>query len=507
MAGAGFIPPALIKKSVSNTLKNLPPPQQQQTIQNLVQQEGVNTAALGLGALGLAGSVGFTAGLEGASLGAVAINPFLAIPAGLAILATELISEFQGRPKMLDTIQAVIRLGASHDPEIQQLARNFAIYVKNGEPLSSSNPQVQAQIRQWIGGAISTIGERRPGGLTPAQVTGLDLAIRNVLNSHTAKSGAGIDNLIAQYGFNVGLSPQPTSPLKLMIPTRPPGFATRTRAQPTGVPAFQPPAATPTIPQQEGDIVSYLRDLASRHPYLQLTGCIALAASGQEGLAVGCLEELAIQQISQGARNILHTASRYISSLIHPQIFPGPGPLPSPQPFEIPTLDQHKPCPGCDSRSRVRDQIRHQEQQLQGEIHTEQDQEIEQQLAQQEQQITQFAELETQPAGTRNIPQELVQKAQIQQQLQEERRILETQTGTQPGGQPEPSIQPDQVKTLQQPAAQQQIESQIENLEHAHKVGVQFCVGCQSQEDAVLFLNGEPSACSVVPGSTKELHV
>lgn len=118
-----------------------------------------------------------------------------------------------------------------------------------------------------------------------------------------------------------------------------------------------------------------------------------------------------------------------------------------------------------------------------------------------------MGELEKQPAETRDIQSELRQKQQLQQKLQLEQQQLEQQQ-TQPPGQP--SIEPpgpQGVPTLNQNQTVQQIEHEIQKIEESKQVGVQFCVGCKSQDDAIMFLNGEPSECSVIKGSTKELTI
>src|SRR5579863_4145712 len=67
-------------------------------------------------------------------------GPYAVIPA-LAFQLAELLGvfpSFAGKPKLLDTVQAIGRLAQSQNPEIQQLAANLAIYARNGVPLSTS---------------------------------------------------------------------------------------------------------------------------------------------------------------------------------------------------------------------------------------------------------------------------------------------------------------------------------------------------------------------------------
>jgi hypothetical protein len=112
------------------------------------------------------------------------------------------------------------------------------------------------------------------------------------------------------------------------------------------------------------------------------------------------------------------------------------------------------------------DKLNQLERQLNDEIAREQQQDasniprddIPQQIAQIENQIQQFRQLENQPASQRDIPQELQQKNVLQRQIQ---RLK------------------DRAKQI------------------ATQRAVRFCMRCESQEDALKFLNGEVGACNV----------
>jgi hypothetical protein len=164
------------------------------------------------------------------------------------------------------------------------------------------------------------------------------------------------------------------------------------------------------------------------------------------------------------------------------------------------------------------------------EIETEQQQSFQQKSQQRAQQLQRFQQLEKQPADQRNIDDELQQKQQIlndlDQQIQQLQQQMRNPPGQQPGNypppaepgtsplinrpppvqvvpvQPQPSAQPG-GQPEQQPLFQQRPQpGTMPNPEHA----VTFCVGCASQNDALLFLNGEPSQCSVLPGSNPQLE-
>lgn len=408
---------------------------------------------------------------------------------------------FSGKPKLEDTQQAIQRLMQSGLWQFQALARNLQIWLKNGVPLSTSNPQLQAQLRGWIHGALSSLG------LTASQQLQLDTILWRVLASETALSGSFLDRIVQAFlSLNQRVPAPPPPPPKRKPAAKPVGIG-------LPVPRVQPGATRAPVPAArsvpQGDIVSYLETFAAQHPYLQLGGCIGLALAGQEGLAAACLEELLAAQVGKEAKTLLANTTSYLNYLLgrQPASTPSRPPQPTPQPSTVPTLNQTKPCPECEQgltagqRAQLQE-IRAQQKQVSQELQTEEGQQLEQQLSQQEQELTQLQELETQPASTRNITQEIQQKEQIQQQLGQELQEWQGQPSGQPAQTP-----PGTVPTLQGNQVAQQIESQVTAIEAAKKVGVQFCVGCTSPEDAILFLNGEPSACSVVPGSTKELQV
>lgn len=130
---------------------------------------------------------------------------------------------------------------------------------------------------------------------------------------------------------------------------------------------------------------------------------------------------------------------------------------------------------------------RQEQDQLKKEIQIERQQNTDQQLEQIGQELEQLQELEQQPLSQRDVSKELQRKAELQAQLDQ----LGNQTAEQPSS-PAPFV-PANIEQFPIPQRQPSQEP------------ITFCVGCQSNEDAILFLNGEPSACSVIPGSTKPL--
>lgn len=174
-------------------------------------------------------------------------------------------------------------------------------------------------------------------------------------------------------------------------------------------------------------------------------------------------------------------------------------------PYQPELLNPLREQPG---NQPIPDQIRALRDQLNDEIQTEQRQLMDQRgqqnrVNQIRDQIDQLKQLEKVPPSQRDIPSELALKHRLMNDLDNlERGQPALQIPNQPtapelrGPGPQGGGQP-QEQPGNQPA-----------LGHAHPTeAVQFCVGCQSQEDAILFLNGEPAACSVIPGSTTNVEV
>jgi len=346
-----------------------------------------------------------------------------------------------------------------------------------------------------------------------------------------------------------GFVPQLLSaPVVLPPPKLPPALPPALGSKPVPVGTLPANVSRPitTLPQQQGQqgsssLLDSLRSFAAQHPYLQLGGCISLAVAGLDNLAATCLEELLVQQVGSGIEQLTTQAKSYLRSLgqaLRGQPAPMPAPLPAPQggllpapqqgrlPVPIqpqpygkgngqlkqlvnqngyPVLDQHSECTTCGQRFTLQKEIQTQRGQLQHEIDIEQEQDVEQQLTQTEQEISDLSKLENLPTSQRDIQSELQRKSALQSRLD----TLETElhapnvpVGPSPEpGQPAPVLKQDQQELLAQSrAALKHYETEVQN--ETIKPAVTFCVGCQTQEDAILFLNGEPSACSVVPGST-----
>jgi hypothetical protein len=135
-----------------------------------------------------------------------------------------------------------------------------------------------------------------------------------------------------------------------------------------------------------------------------------------------------------------------------------------------------------------------------------QQQQLNQKLQQIQDQVDYLKNLENQRPELRDIPQELNQKQALQQMLEN----LKPQAGQipqvyQPGPQtpmPPLKLRPEPSQIPFQPMQPGRVQHPLTPPGPQKPQPTQFCVGCQSQEDAILFLNGEQAACSVIPGST-----
>ena len=470
-------------------------------IEALIEQarSGSSSALAALGGAGLAGSIGATYVPE-AGLYALTLNPYTALPAAALLIAdlAGIIPSFAGKPKLLDTAQAAQRLLATQFRPLQDLGAQIAIFAKNGVPLSTGDPAYQEQIRQAVAGTVNTILAQYPLVGTPAQV---DQLLRRALTSQQGTQGtAQLEQLLARSAL---LAPQnaarpAAAPLPPLIPS---GAAS--------VPQNAPQPSQPAPAGLPGELLGLWNSFqryATAFEVGELAAClgsivIAVTTESPTAAAFGvkCLEKLLITVVSQGAIQIVEGFRNYARQLEQslrgktpgrqpgsaPQMPPTPVPQPGVNPQNVP-LVLNQPCEACMSPTQ-RAQYQREQQQLQKEIETETQQDTQQQLDRIQQQLDQLQQLEQQPLDQRNVQQELQQKQQLRQQLD----MLSNQRGEPaPPGQPAPlvEISPEQVP-IQQKASE----------------ALTFCVGCQSNEDAILFLNGEPSACSVIPGSTKPL--
>ena len=473
------------------------------------KSESLNQFFAGAGAGALAGSIGFAS-----ELGALTINPALAIPGAVLLIGelTGLIPSLAGRPKLLDTAQAAQRLLSSPFVPLQLLGQRLAISVKNGVPLSTGNPRLQAQLRQAIQGTVQTILSQYPLAGSAGSV---DTLLNRALTSQFGPSAtAQLNQVLTRSALLTAPARQPSARPNLpALPTFTPfqpGPLSVARLQPAmygetpGLPAPQP-NLPPNTPAPLSRLVDMLRQIEPTTAE-QIAGCVALALAGQEELAAPCLEHVAVRVVGQGAANLVASIRKFVANMLGqgrtsrttPRAIVGQR---ANQPNPAPILDQQKPCPECERglSAEQRAQLARERAELQKEIQTEQGQQATKTLDQVQQQLDTLKNLESQPLEQRDIQSELQQKNQLQSELD----ALSGQ-GSQPGQSPSP-VPGQPAPMLQQNQAAQQVEQEIEQQQSSE--AVQFCVGCQSGEDAILFLNGEQSKCSVVPGSTKSIQV
>lgn len=464
-------------------------------------------AITALGSAGLLGSVGYTAGAEGL-LGTLSLNPYTAIPAAALLVAelTGLIPSFAGKPKLLDSAQAAQRLLGSPFLPLQRLGERIAIFVKNGVPLSTGDPAYQQEIRTAVQGTVRSILAQYPLAGTPESV---DALVNRAITSQTGVSATNsLNQLLARSAV---LAPQKPASAPL-----PPIIASSISSA--------APISSSSLPAGTPDEVKRLFQQARQYlgvaEEIELGACIALTIGAiltdgvTASLATTCLKKLFLQKAFEAAQQVIGNIITYIESfyrqparplnpltpltplasqpggvpgspaaLIRPQ--PGtPGEPPSPAPLVL-----HQPCETCMTPTQ-RAKYRAQRDELKREIEIETQQDTDQQLDQIQSELDALKSLEGQPSSGRNIQQELEHKRALERQLDQ----LQQQRG-------EPTEQPGDVPVVKEPLEQIPIKQRQPDAAEA----ITFCVGCQSNEDAILFLNGEPSACSVIPGSTKPL--
>lgn len=448
--------------------------------------------------------LGASAAVAEAAPALAAFGPYgAAAAAALALGSLFLGDAFAGKPKLLDTAQAAQRLLRSPFKPLQDLGTYLAIFVKNGVPLSTGEPKLQAQLRSAFHGTVQTILNEYPlaGSLDSVNA----LLHQAVSSEHGDNATAQLNALLARSALVQNSRAQPAGPRPAAAQPGGPFHAPLVPTNHFQPPAVPPPADVSRIP--DAGLQSLVRQavtqLETSH-LARLVECIALAfvpAVGPEGSVI-CLKELLGEVIYQGGKNIIQAARQYIINLFHLQ----PNgrrakqsskllTQPSPQPSTVPLVDMSKPCLTC-MTPKQRAQWERENQQLKREIETETQQETEQELEQTQSELDTLQELESQPLQSRDIAKELQRKYELQSRLDS---LDKPEPHPPVAGQPSPLIE-----------SNSQIEQRdLKNQQEQDSLSkpVQFCLGCKSQEDAILFLNGEPSACSVVPGTTKNMDM
>lgn len=441
-----------------------------------------------------------------------------------------IISLASGRPRGQATHERaaeLIDIGARYkNPVITKLGHQLMTLANQGFVLSQKNQSVFSRELQHAG------RELRAEGVASG-------VLEHAVFGGRATSGLASPQFRALEGQLARLSQRqasaPQSPLP-MPPARPlPVVPAPVRVVPRQVP--RPPETVqvprPLIPTGPETINRLVRPIQTAVSTGLKAGALVLGILGQEGPAtvVGSMGELLERQpppfpappstlpsarLQPSGRTPLGFVRQPSRPPSRPTGFqpeqhfpPSPPPPPLPQLERQPakTLDLTKPCSTCGEIKQLQRQTSRQ-------IVTEENQGIQSRLDDITNQLATLQQLETQPAETRNIPDELAQKQAILTQLSQLSDIAESQSESQNAeqaqtagaAQPTPVAGPQagQVQSLatsgEAHAEQQLAESQAQPTQK-----IQFCVGCTSNEEAVKFLNGEPSECSVVQGSYKEM--
>lgn len=407
----------------------------------------------------------------------------------------------EGKAKTIDTTQAVLRLGASGNPVVRQFGRDLATLEQGGVVLSTSTGPGRANLNRIFAKASEGLQAQ---GFTKQHANQL---LINVINSHTAASGA-------------------------LIPTHPrglPGNAVSVRVQPQSepIPRMIPPS------KGQGDLFSNQF----------VTKAQNLVKDFVPGLRE--FEDLTGHEIQFPSPQplidffkppgLVHDMYRQLGD--QPQPIP---PMNPQQPSQQREIIDPRDCPTCNPQQREQfHDLQQQQRDLQRELQTEKGQQQGKTLDDQRQQIDKLKDLETQPVQSRDIQKEIEQKMGLLNQIGNELAALQhaidgnpgspptneiedhtghdhaMDDGSNPPGQNPPATQPYTPGEVIEPDRGQST-GQLSELEHEQEeqqiflqqqpVGsggdptkaVKFCVGCVTQDDALRFLNGEPSACSVM---------
>lgn len=175
-----------------------------------------------------------------------------------------------------------------------------------------------------------------------------------------------------------------------------------------------------------------------------------------------------------------------------------PPPPPPPPLLERPPLIKAQDCIECQPWRRLKERT-------QKDIQTEESQQQQQQMQEIQSQLSQFENLEQQSTQTRDIQKELRDKYNLLSQINSEIATLEQhQENQQQQVFPQSQQQSQEVPLIVPPPPdggglfhQGEPPPQLP----APQNPVIFCVSCASTNDALQFLNGEPSQCSVMPGA------
>jgi len=122
---------------------------------------------------------------------------------------------FSGVPKLLKTEEAVARLRQSTLWQFQTLANNLQVWVRNGVPLSTSDPKLRAQLTGWIHGTIYDSGlGLRVTAQGYDEFSAIDTILWRVFASQYAYSGTALDKAVLNFQKvnNVLDHPKPPPP-------------------------------------------------------------------------------------------------------------------------------------------------------------------------------------------------------------------------------------------------------------------------------------------------------
>jgi hypothetical protein len=447
--------------------------------------------------------------LLAAAIGCIVCAPFVAIGVGIYELLSAIGVVGPGKPKLGDTVEAAQRLAGTQSVALRILSLQLAYLAQNQVPLSSDAPGVQSMLSGLVHNAV--LGLEQEYGWTRQHAA----AVVATYLSGTPQPYCGAHCWYVPKAQSGGSSSQPPPP--------PPSGSQGSQPGPPSAPPSGPGSRfSPWGIVQAGlGPIGLLRNAGFPLSFQTAGATIGGAYGGVQGAEFGSTVGEMVDQSSQFVNGYWNSIKSQFGGGN-----PSPQPVLNPQPSypglppsgNQPEYYELKPCPECGyNPSPQQGQVlSSQEEQLNREISNEQNQLLVQKIVEQQEQIDRLRGLEQQPASSRNIPQELAQKQSLLSQIAQEQRGIVPQGGMPPtapqgGTYPAPDTgyqsQPIEVQPQNPPGQNQQplfIQKQAEHGQLPSPVGgVQFCIQCSSQEESIKFLNGEPSECSVISGSTR----
>lgn len=468
---------------------------------------------------------------------------------------------FEGRPRQAATVAAVLRLGSSKNPVIKGFGKDLATLERGGVILSSSDPTARANLNKIYAKAVA--GLEAQGTPKHQANAILDLILRGAQGSAFNALFTPPPNQPPPISGPPAPPPSQPPPVIMPPPVIPvtgpvsvaPGFGGGQPPPIISPPSQPPPSPQTSFPGQQSQLGNFLNQVSSRAQNIVkdvIPGLRELESLTGQTIDIFKPPPSIQDTLNKGPLNISGQTGNVPSIPPPPNTTDTGWQLHDFSRGSIPVANWRsnmvinpQDCPDCNPqqyRERMQSQqdqdniariLKNQQGDLQQSIQTEQSQSRSKKLSEQERQIEQFQKSETDDSLTsQQIDQQVQQKMQLLDQIGHELQVLDqmkkggggaSNTSALPS--PSPSGTPtgegysidssgvitptgqSGKGTLTEPQQEQQEEAIFYQQhpdanamdERDPTKAVKFCVACVTEHDARLFLNGEPSACSVIP--------